>query len=156
MGKTPLLNVDKVEVARARKRQQLSESCSHAPILTQLVEPSLQCSFFQMGALCFRVSMANLQAANASDRWGATHRHQHADFADGEFAGAVMNRYAGYIWPGLSNLCGNLLKDFNCHGFVSLVLQRHNGFTVGVVSYHTAHYHDCPIRRVIRQGINLI
>ena len=35
-----------------------ASSASQAPILTQLVEPSCQCSFFQIGALCFRVSIA--------------------------------------------------------------------------------------------------
>ena len=38
---------------------------SQAPILTQLLEPSSQCSFFHIGALCLRVSIAYLQAANA-------------------------------------------------------------------------------------------
>ncbi len=33
-------------------------SSSQLPILTQLVEPSIQCSFFQIGALCLRVSIA--------------------------------------------------------------------------------------------------
>jgi len=80
---------------------------------------------------------------------GAADSDEDADFADGEFAGAVVNGDVGDVGPGFADFGGDLFEDGDGHGLVGLVLEGDNAEAVGLVAYHAAEECDRTISFIV-------
>ena len=95
-------------------------------MLIQLVEPSCQCSFYQMGGIVRKHIDSLLAGGKGLAALRAADCEENAYFADGQLACVVVNDDMGNVRPVVTNFSGNLLKYLDSHGLVRLVFEGNN------------------------------
>jgi hypothetical protein len=103
--------------------------------------------FFPNGSLVFETVNGVLTGRKSFPTMGTTYRDQNADLSDLKATGAMVDDHSIRLWPLLANVCRNLLKNNQGHGFVGLVFQVNNLFSRRLLSYGTAHHDDRSISR---------
>ncbi len=105
--------------------------------------------FFPDGGVVFEGVDGVLAGGEGFAAVGATNGDEDADFADGEFAGAVVDDDVGNVWPIRTDLDGDLFEYLDGHGFVGLVFEGDDALAVGLVAYHAAEEGDRTIPSII-------
>lgn len=105
--------------------------------------------FFPDGGVVFELVDGVLAGGEGFAAVGAADGDEDADFADGEFAGAVVDDDVGDVGPGRPNFGGDLFEYLDGHGFVGLVFEGDDALSVGLVADHAAEEGDRTIPTII-------
>ncbi len=105
--------------------------------------------FFPDGGVVFEGVDGVLTGGEGFAAVGATDGDEDADFAYGQFAGAVVDDDVGDVGPVRTNLGGDLFEYLEGHRFVGLVFEGDDALAVGLVAHHAAEEGDRTIPTII-------